>query len=88
MKYTLHALSIAKILSRRAKVTHQRVHTDQNNNQPTTVSHSKRQKRMSAASSPTSTLADYPLEHVEAAAEGALDDALKSLKRSSVSSSW
>ena len=85
LKYTLHALSFVKTLSTRARVTHQLVHADRNNNQPTPVTQSKRQKRKSTASSPTAMLEDYPLNHVETAAVTALDDAAKAIVETLVS---
>ena len=85
MKYTLHALLFVKTLSTRARVTHQTVYADKNNNQSTPVTHSKRQKRKSTTSSPTAMLDSYPLEHVETAAVGALDDAAKAIVETLVS---
>ena len=85
MEYTLHALSFVKTLSTRARVTHQRVYADKNNNSSASVPHTKRTKRKSTTGSPTPTLGDYPLEHVEAAAVGALDDAAKAIVETLVS---
>ena len=85
LKYTLHALSLVKTLSTKARVTHQRVYADQNNNSSAAGSHPKKSKRKSTNSSPTAMLVDYPLEHVETAAVGALDDAAKAIVETLVS---
>ena len=51
LNYTLHALSFAKTLSTRARVTYQRVHADHNNNNSaTTETHFKRVKRKATTS--------------------------------------
>ena len=79
LKFVLHSLSLSKTLHTTAVLTHQK-EREQRNTQQTDEPHAKTRRssrRKTGSESATPTFEANPLEHVDAAATKAIDDAAK-----------